>query len=87
MKVGDLNALVQLHVETHRWEEVSVPLISVLKTRNLLLTVTGCNKKGRQMSGSLSTAVRERQRSFCRRIQSIPVNRVCQRVAGGGVVF
>lgn len=32
MKVGDLKALVQLHVETHRWEEVSVPLSSVLKT-------------------------------------------------------
>lgn len=32
MKVGDLKALVQLHVETHRWEEVSVPLISVLRT-------------------------------------------------------
>jgi len=32
MKVGDLKALVHLHVETHRWEEVSVPLLSVFKT-------------------------------------------------------
>lgn len=25
MKVGDLKALVSLHVETHHWEEVSTP--------------------------------------------------------------
>lgn len=41
MKVGDLKALVQLHVETHHWEEVSVALISVLETTALI--VTGCN--------------------------------------------
>lgn len=51
MKVGDLKALVQLHVETHRWEEVSVPLISVLKT-----TASYCHWLQQK-----SIAVRERQ--------------------------
>lgn len=55
MKVGDLKALVHLHVETHRWEEVSVPLISVFKTTTSYCP--GC-KKGRQMSASPTTVVK-----------------------------
>lgn len=55
MKVGDLKALVHLHVETHRWEEVSVPLLSVFKTG--ISYCSGC-KKGRQMSSSSTTVVK-----------------------------
>lgn len=56
MKVGDLKALVHLHVETHRWEEVSVPLISVFKT-----TTSYCpwlQEREAKMSASPTTVVK-----------------------------
>lgn len=83
MKVGDLKALVQLHVETHCWEEVSVPLISVLKT-----TASYCHwlQLKREANVGLPQHCSEGGRLLQQDSEYL-VNCVCQHVFGGGVVF